>query len=80
VVARRRKGSRRRRSRRAEELDWVETHKPALHEELLALRHVNPQGYRKRLRRLVRDGTIPEIDGAIPEGQGAADPVGAVKP
>ena len=59
VIRRGQLGNRRTRSRRADEAAALAAVDPARAAELEELRKYNPQGYRKELRRLVRDGVIP---------------------
>ena len=59
VIRRGQLGNRRNRSRRADEAAALAALDPARAAELEELRRYNPQGYRKELRRLVRDGVIP---------------------
>lgn len=58
MIPRRSPGQRRRRTRRGEELDQIESIDPAKHAELLELRRYNPQAFRKELMRLTRKGVI----------------------
>lgn len=68
MISRRAPGQRRRRTRREEELAQVEASDPAKHAELLELRKVNPQAYRKELGRLVNRGVIARGRGfEVPE-------------
>lgn len=58
MIPRRSPGQRRRRTRRGDELAQLEATDPLKHQELLELRHYNPQAYRKELMKLVRKGVI----------------------
>ena len=48
------------RSKNAKMLAQLEALHPEAHAELLELRHNSPQAYRKRLRRLAREGLIDD--------------------
>lgn len=60
TVKRRTPGTRRRRSRRVEELEALREIDPAKADELEALRAVSPQQYRNELRRLHRREVVPK--------------------
>lgn len=58
ALRRRSPGQRLRRSRRAMEMEQLERSDPAKHAEMLELRRLSPQAFRKELARLIRKGAI----------------------
>jgi len=57
-IRRRSPGQRLRRTRRRLEMEQLERVDPDKHAELVELRRVSPQAYRKELARLIKKGTI----------------------
>jgi hypothetical protein len=57
-ISRRAPGQRLRRTRREQELNSLEESNPEKYAELIELRRVSPQAYRKELQRLIKKGAI----------------------